>query len=183
MKYKLTLLLTSLMSFGTALANEAEGAHHEPSILDLKYPALNFVILVGFIVYKAKGPLAEMFNKKSEDVKSLMDSAAKQAKDANQKLQELETKIKNLDSESVKISSDYEKDAVNFAKLQSEETATTIARMKRDIESKLEGEKNELNDSLSHDLLSQVVAKTQNAIGTSAELKNKATTNIIAGMK
>ncbi len=181
MKYSFYTLSIFLFSIVNAFAEEA--AHHEPSVMDLKYPFINFVVLVGFIVYKAKKPLSEMFTKKAEDVKSLMESAEKQSKDANQKLQELESKIKNIDSELVKISSDYDKDAATFAKMQGEETETTIARMKRDIEGKLSGEKNELVEQLSHEMLDLVIKNTQNTIGSNKDLKNKATTNIIAGMK
>ena len=182
MKYKFYLLSSIILSVGTAFASE-EAGHHEPSIWDLKYPALNFFVLAGFIIYKAKKPLSDMFTKNAENIKSLMESAEKQAQDANQKLQELQAKIKNLESEVVKINTDYEQDTLNFTKNQSNETATTIARMKRDVESKLAGEKNELNDNLGHELLSLVVSKTQTDIGTNKDLKNKATTNIIAGMK
>lgn len=181
MKYSFYTLSIFLLAITNSFAEEA--AHHEPSIMDLKYPFINFAVLVGFIIYKAKKPLSEMFTKKAEDIKSLMESAEKQSKDANQKLQELESKIKNIDSELVKISSDYDKDAATFAKLQSEETETTIARMKRDIEGKLSGEKNELVEQLSHEMLDLVVKNTQKTIGSNLELKNKATTNIIAGMK
>ncbi len=182
MKYNSLLIFIGFIFTNIVFGSES-GAHHEPSVWDLKYPFLNFVLLAGFIVFKAKKPLAEMFDKKSQDVKTLMESAEKQSRDANAKLNELEGKIKNIETELVKINGDYEKDAVNFAKNQSDETATTIARMKRDFESKLEGEKNELNDSLSHELLSQVISKSKNAINTNSDLKTKATTNIIAGMK
>lgn len=183
MKVKLVTLSLLLLNLTVAFAEEHEAAHHEPSIWDLKYPALNFVILVGFMVWKLKKPLADMFDKKADDVKTLMESAEKQSKDANQKLQELESKIKNIDSELVKINGDYESDVVSFAKNQSTDTQTVIARMRRDVESKLEGEKKELNDELKHDVLNLVVAKTKNTIGSNTELKTKATNNILVGLK
>ena len=109
MKVKLITLSILLLNLTAAFAEEHEAAHHEPTIWDLKYPTLNFVILVGFIIWKLKKPLSEMFDKKADDVKSLMDSAEKQSKDANQKLQDLEGKIKNIDSELVKINGDWQK--------------------------------------------------------------------------
>jgi len=182
-KIKFLLLSVYLFSFATAFAEEQEAAHHEPSIWDLKYPAINFIVLFGFIAWKAKKPLTEMFNKNAENIRALMESAEKQSKDANAKLATLEQKMKNIDSELVKITTDYESDVAAFGKNQIEETQTTITRMKRDVDNKLQGEKKELMDGLSHELLNLVVSNTQNTINGNRDLKSKATNNIIVGLK
>ena len=184
MKVKFLLLIASVLSFATAFAEEAaEGAHHEPSIMDLKYPFINFVVLVGFCVWKFRKPLSEMFDKKSAEVKSKMESADKQSKDANAKLAELESKLKNIDAETTKISNDYATDIASFSKNIATETETTMARMRRDVDNKLAGEKKELMDGLSHELLDLVVNKTQTTIKSNNDLKSKATNNIFAGIK
>lgn len=183
MKIKFLLLSIYLTSFVSAFAEEHEAAHHEPSAFDLKYPALNFVLFAGFIIFKARKPLTEMFDKKASEIRAMMESANKQSADANAKLIELQNKLKNIDAELVKISTDYESDIVNYGKIQNDETTTTLARMKKDIESKLEGEKAELMAELSHELLNLVVSKTKNSINSNNDLKTKATNNIIAGLK
>ena len=76
-----TLLFTSLIS----IAGAEEAVHHEASILDLKYPFINFIILMA-ILSKVVKPLREKFNKQAEEVKSFMESAAKNSKDAEEKL-------------------------------------------------------------------------------------------------
>lgn len=183
MKVKFLLLIASLLSFATAFAEEAEGAHHEPSIMDLKYPFINFVVLVGFCVWKFRKPLSEMFDKNSDNVKTKMELADKESKAANAKLAELESKIKNIDAETTKIANDYASDIASFSKNMANETETTMARMKRDIENKLAGEKKELIDGLNHELLDLVVNKTQTTIKSNSDLKTKATNNIFAGIK
>ncbi len=165
-----------------AVASE-EAAHHEPSVFDLKYSALNFVVLFGFLIWKLKKPLSDMFDKKSEDIKTLMNSAEKQSKDAQERLMQFSTKIKNLDSEIVQINADYESDAINFSKLHKEETETTIARMKRDLLNKLEGEKKELLDELNHEVVSKVVLKAKSDIEKNNELRKNATQKIITELK
>jgi F-type H+-transporting ATPase subunit b len=172
-----------LLNLATAMAEEHEGAAHEASIFDLKFPVLNFVVLVGFLVWKMKKPLSDMFSKKVEEIKSLMDSAEKQNRDAQEKLNSLETKIKNIDSELVKINADYETDVVSFLKNNELEVSSTIARMQRDVQNKIDGEKKELLDELSHEILNKVVMGAQSTIKANTELKNKATNNIIAGLK
>lgn len=163
-----------------AVANE-EVAHvvHEPSIFDLKYAVLNFVVLFGFLGWKLKKPLQDMFDKKSEDVQTLMTSAERQSKDAEARLNEFHAKIKNLHAETTQINSEYESDTLSFAKNLHEETQTSIARMQRDLHGKLEGEKKELLDELNHELLSKIIAKTKNDISTNPEHQKNATKKII----
>jgi F0F1-type ATP synthase membrane subunit b/b' len=159
-----------------------EAAHHEASIWDLKYPFINFIILLA-ILSKVVKPLREKFNKQADDVKSLMESAARNNKDAEEKLNQFQSKIKNLDSEIVKIVGEYATDATQFAKNQSEETQTVIVRMKRDLENKLIGEKTELVDQLNHDLINKVVSGTQATIKNNKEFQVKATQKIVSELR
>lgn len=173
-----SFLIASISS--VALAEEA--AHHEPSVFDLKYPLVNFIILLA-ILSKVIKPLREKFNKSADDIKSLMDSASRNNQDAQERLNNFQAKIKNLDSELVKISTDYESDAAQFAKNQSEETQTTIARMARDLENKLDGERKEMIDELNHDLVNKVVSSTQATIKNNKDFQAKATQKIISELR
>lgn len=177
---KYSVLCSNLLS--VAIASE-EATHHEPSVFDLKYSTLNFIVLFGFLGWKLKKPLSEMFNKKSEDIKTLMTSAEKQSKDAEERLKTYNAKIRNLDAEIVQINAEYDTDTVSFARTQQVETETTIARMKRDLQSKLEGEKKELIDDLNHEMISKVISKAKNEIGASTEHRKNATQKIISELK
>lgn len=172
------ILMASIST--TAFAEEA--VHHEPSVFDLKYPLVNFIILLA-ILSKVIKPLREKFNKSADDIKSLMDSASRNNQDAQERLNNFQAKIKNLDSELVKINSDYESDATRFAKSQSEETQSTIVRMTRDLENKLDGERKELIDELNQDLINKVVFSTQATIKSNKEFQAKATQKIISELR
>ena len=161
----------------------AEAVHHEPSIKDLMYPAINFIVLVGFLVWKLKKPMADMFNKKAADVQSLMTSAAQKNKDAEERLKTLQGKMNNLPSEVSKIQKDYENDVISFSAAQTAETASIISRTKRDLENKIEGEKNELTVKLNEELLNSVIAKTQQTINGSNDMKNRATSKIVSELR
>jgi F0F1-type ATP synthase membrane subunit b/b' len=164
------------------LAGAEETTHHEASILDLKYPLINFIILLA-ILSKVIKPLREKFNKQAADVKSLMESAARNSKDAEEKLNQFQAKIKNIDSELVKITSDYASEAAQFAKNLSDDTQTTIARMKRDLENKIDGEKKELVDELNNDLIHKVIGVTQTTIKANKEFQVKATQKIVSELR
>jgi len=166
----------------TAIAKEG-GAHHEPSIADLTYPAINFIVLVGFLFWKLKKPTIDMFNKKEADVRSLMNSAEEKSKSAKERLNALESKMKNLDSEIAKIKADYEADTNNFAKNQAVETQSTIARVKRDLENKIEGEKTEIIEQMNQDLINKVIEKTQETIRANGEMKTRATQKIVSELR
>lgn len=178
-----SFMFIALAALSTSTAMAAVGAHHEPSIKDLMYPAINFAVLVGFVVWKFKTPLSEMFTKKSNDVSSLMQSAAQKNRDAEAKLKTLKDKMANLGSELNKIQKDYETDVLTFTQTQAVETQTTIARTKRDFESKIEGEKNELVEKLNEELLNSVIAKTQQTINANADMKNRATSKIVSELR
>lgn len=172
----------SILSSFLSLAIANEEAHSAPSVLDLKYPIINFIILL-MILSKVIKPLREKFKKENGEVKSLMESADKNHKDAEARLTLFKNKFSELDSELIKITTDYDTDAAQFAKNQSNETQTIIARMKRDLENKLEGEKKELLDALEHDLLNEVIAKAQSAISSNKNLKAQATNKIITEIR
>jgi F-type H+-transporting ATPase subunit b len=161
----------------------SNGAHHEPSIADLTYPAINFIVLAGFLIWKLKGSMREMFNKKAADVQSLMASAAQKNKDAETRLAELQAKMKNLDAEVNNIVSEYHRDVANFTTAQAQETQGVISRTKRDLENKLEGERNELVEQMNQDLLNTVIAKTQETIKNNGDMKSRATKNIVSGLR
>jgi F0F1-type ATP synthase membrane subunit b/b' len=179
---KYSILCSSLFSAVVALAEE-EAVHHEPSIFDLKYSTLNFIVLFGFLGWKLKKPMSSMFDKKSDDIKTLMSSAEKQNKDAEERLNQFHSKIKNIESEVIKINSEYETDAISFAKMHQDETQTSIARMQRDVQNKLESEKKEMLDVLNHEMVSQVVASAKMNIEKNSELKKNATLKIMTELK
>jgi F-type H+-transporting ATPase subunit b len=167
----------------TTTVGAATGAHHEPSIRDLLYPAINFVVLVGGLVYLLKAKTSAMFTKQAADITSLMNSAAQKNKDAQERLKTLQGKMSNLPSEVSKIQKDYENDVVAFSAAQAAETATIISRTKRDLENKIEGEKNELTVKLNEELLNSVIAKTQQTINGSNDMKNRATSKIVSELR
>ena len=124
-----------------------------------------------------------MFTKQASEVESLMNSAAQKNKDAEERLKTLTAKMSNLNAELTKIQSDYESDVANFTTSTSAETQATIARTQRDLVSKLEGEKNELVEKLNEELLNSVIAKTKQTINGNADMKNRATSKIVAELR
>lgn len=182
-RFPLQLMTLNILAVGVAkAADEAGGAHHEPSISDLLYPAVNFTILVVFLLLKLKKPTTEFFNKKSEEIRSLMSSAEEKSKDANLKLKSLQVKVATLDAEVAKIKSDYVRDAEVFKAEQLKETRSVISRMEKDYDSKLEAERSEFLEGIQTELLNEVITKARGVISESSDMKKRATTKIISGL-
>ncbi len=166
-----------------ASARAAEGEHHEPSVFDLVPPFINFAIFFSIIFFAVRGKLIQHFQSFAEEVKSLMSSAEQKNKDAQEKLQQFENKIKNLDSESVKIKDDYESDYKKFQSSQKEETETTIHRMERDFANKLAGEKAQLVEEMNKELVEAIIEKAKGSLHKNQDLKNKASHKLISSVQ
>lgn len=180
--------LYSFISIGIFLAanvafSSEKTLHHEPSITDLFYPAVNFVVLIGFMIWKLKKPMKEMFEKKAHEIQETVRAAAEKNKDAQEKLSSLQKKMQNLDVEIVQIKKDYEREIISFATALELETKATITRTEKDFENKLSGEENDLVEKLNEDLVNAVIAKTQLAIQGSTEMKNQATSKIVSQLR
>ena len=177
-KYSFMFIALSASAFAAG-----DGANHEPSIKELMYPAINFAVLVGFLIWKLKKPLSEMFIKQASEIEGMMSSAAQKNKDAEERLKLLTAKMSNLNVELAKIQKDYESDVATFTTNQAGETQATITRTQRDLEKKLEGEKKELLEKINEELLNNVIAKTQQTISGNGDMKKRATSNIVSGLR
>ena len=89
------IILISLMVTGTALAG-GKGGHG--SIADLIPPAVNFFILVTFLVIKLKAPIRNLFIKKAEAISETLERANVKSKEAQVMLETQQKKLSNLDN-------------------------------------------------------------------------------------
>jgi len=171
-------LAISLLFSTQALA--AGGGGH---ISELIYPGINFVIFFGFLVWKIKKPLAEMFNQKANEVEEFYKFAEKKNKDAEKKYEEYEDKLKNISTELDIIKSEAQKEEELFLKQSNDEKDKTLERIQRETEARLESEKNAMIKDLETDLIKKIISKTREQIGASSDLKSKVTNNLISGIQ
>lgn len=177
---KSSFIFTALTAVAVAAPADP---NHVPSIKDLIYPTINFVLYAGGAIYLLKPILKNMFDKKAADIVSLMNSAEARSKDAKAKLATYETKMKNLDSEVSKINSDYSSDVQVFAQNASDETKKAIATAVKYTASKIEGEEKSLTEELNTALIASVIEKTKQTINANAALKASATKNIVSELR
>lgn len=157
------------------------GGHHG-SAADLIAPAVNVAILVGFLVWKLKKPLSDMFTKKAEDVANTLERANLKAAEAKTLLEKEEKKLANLANEMKSIHQQAESDVVNFENAINQEVAEKTVKLKIDAKSKIEADKKAIMDELNAQLLDQVISKTKSTIKTNKDYQSKVSTKLLQGL-
>ncbi len=176
---KVLVALITLVS--TAYAG-GSGAGHA-SVADLMWPAINFVLLASFLIWKVKKPLREMFEKNANDVKYIFEHAEKKDKEATIKLTALQEKMGNLEGEKNKIMKSAEKEADDFIAKAERESKDYLRRLEADSDSKLEHEKASRVAQLEENLVDEVIAKAKSKIGSDTSLSDKVSKKLISQIR
>jgi len=179
----LKLLSVSLLGlFNSSTLYAAGGASHG-HITDLIAPAVNFFLLFGFIAFKMKKPLSDMFTKKATDVQELYDEAEEKNKEAQIKLDMYEKKMDQIESEKGEILKAAQRDSMDFEKTSQRETEAVIEKMKKDTDLKIESEKKQMIKTLSMGLIDQVINKAKESIKSDSALQAKVSGRLLAKSK
>lgn len=116
------------------------GGHEEPMSAPFVLMALNFVILM-FILLKFGKPAAKkLASERHDQIKTALDEAAKLRQQAQDKLAEYETKLKDADSEIKKLVEGMRADAEADKARILANAATQSAMMKREAEQRIAAE-------------------------------------------
>ncbi len=175
------VLVTLITLVSTAYAS-GSGAGHG-SVADLMWPAINFVLLASFLVWKIKKPLREMFEKNANEVKYIFEHAEKKDKEASIKLTALKEKMGNLEGEKNKIMKSAEKEADDFIAKAERESKEYLRRLEADSDSKLDHEKATRISQLEENLVDEVIAKAKNKIGSDSSLSDKVSKKLISQIR
>ena len=158
----------------------AAGGSGETHLSDLMWPAINFLILAGFLVFKLKNPVKEMFDKNALLVKETYDFAEGKNKEAEIKLKMYREKLQNFNAEERKAKSDGEKEVKTFRERRTKETEGLLKRLERDAASKIKHEKRILIDELNHAFLDAVINQARSTISNNEDSQKKATKNLLS---
>ena len=134
-------------------------------VADLKWPAVNFVLLITLLFWKAKKPLQAALERNYQEVSSSAEMAAIKDKEGQVRLESYQKKMETLDDERNKIMNEARRDAERYAQKVQEETASYIKRIKSDVASKMAQEKTALTREIVCELIDDVIVRTKKAIG------------------
>lgn len=171
-----------ILGLATKAWSSENGGHHG-SASDLIAPAINVALLVGFLVWKLKGPLHTMFTKKAEDVSNTLERASLKSKEAHMMLENEKRKLTTLSNEIKTINQHAENDVLTFEKNLTKEIEDKTHKLKTDATHKIAADKKALVDDLNAQLLDQVIAQTKQTIKTNKEFQSKASTKLLKGLQ
>ena len=161
------------MLFFTSLSAFAAGGGHG-GLGDLVAPGVNFAILLIFAIVKLKKPMSEHFQNWATQMKTEMDSAEAQSKEAKLKLEANQKKLDQLDSEIEKINQSNEDDMKKFEENFLASLDQKAKQNYADAQKRLELEKQVALNSLGEQVLSQIISQTKNNINGDSGNKTKA---------
>lgn len=150
------------------------------TIIDLRWPAVNFVLLFGTLGFLLRKPVKEMFDKNAEDVTSLFGLAEEKNKEAQIRLDEYNKKMSNLESEKNKILKEAEQNANSFSKEHATETDSLIESLHTDAKSRIESEKVQMGRNLNSGLLDEVISRVKGKISSDKTMQEKATNKLVS---
>ena len=176
----LSKLILGLLIFGCAQAMAAGKGGHDTNVLDLKWPFINFSILLGFLIFKLKKPVKEMFDKNAVVVKETYDYAEGKNKEAEIKLKMYKDKLQNFSATTRKIKGEAEREVRQFEENKVKESGNMVKRLERDAASKIMYEKKLMINNLNHEFLDAVIGQVKTTIGSDKAAQEKATKNLLS---
>lgn len=171
MKYIGIVFSFLLLSFNI-LASATEAGHGEAHISDLTFPVLNFSVLFGFLFFKFRKPLSNMFVKKSDSVKEYYAMADEKNKKAQIKLEMFKGKISELENDVQRIFSNTSVEVEKYLEKKQVDVKSDIEKIQSDVQIKLEVDKREMVRNVEVDLVETILLGAKSKIKADASLQN-----------
>ena len=176
---KRLLILTISLLASAALASGA-AAHHEPSIKDVMWPAINFTLIFGFILWKLRKPVAKNFAHYAESVEEIYHQAKNNQRMAETRQAELEAKLNSFEAMKVKEKEKMDEE-FNMLKVEvAKETAESMEKMKQDSIARLEYEKQQLVRALNTEVVEKIMETAKGEIASTPATRKQVTERLVA---
>jgi F-type H+-transporting ATPase subunit b len=173
--FRFALFLLAISNVAMAAGN----GHGGGSPWDLKWAFFNTVLLFGFLGFKMKTPIKEMFDNNAKSVAELYQFANEKEKEAQVRLESLQNKMSNLQSEKDKIVKEIELDTKNFIDNSEKDLDDYLARLEKDTNAKLSTEKLTLERELNNGLVDEVIALAKTKIKSDSAMSGKISSKIM----
>lgn len=133
----------------------------EPMSPPFVFMILNFLLLLGILVWKGKPAVVQMAAERHDQIKTALDEAAKLRKQAADKLAEYETKLKDADAEIARMVEGMKKDAETDKARILENAAKQSAQLKKDAEARIAAEIEYARAALTREVTAAATAATE----------------------
>jgi len=171
---KLTLL--ALLVIGIAMNvmfGDSGGNGHGFNMNEHGFYVVDFLVFILLIGYFVKKPAKEFLENRHEAVRSEMDEAGKVLSDAQSRLNQYEGQLKGLGDEAKQMSEDFQADGDREKSRLEDETTSTVAKIKRDLETRMNQEnariRGELQTKVCTEALELAEAKIRSSMDKSTQ--------------
>ena len=152
-------------------------------VSDLMFPAINFVILFGFIIFKYKRVISKGYHDKSVELENLLIDAAEADKQASIKLENLQKELSNIESVKAELKSKAKVKLEEQLSNINQEAHKKLEKLKKDTDAKFNQEKNSLVGNLNNRIIDLVIHDTKNIIQGDKDKRKATTKNLISSIQ
>jgi len=157
----------------------AAGGHGSP--FDLLAPAVNVLLLVGFLIWKLRGPVNNFFKSKAEEVKQTLEKAEIRAKEVEKLYREQKEKMDKLPQAITEAEQESVAEVANYKTELETNFKERLEDLNDEAKAKMNAQQSEALSELEELLLNEVIAKTKNQITSDAQLANNVNKNLLEG--
>ena len=149
------LVFLSLL-FMTSIEANAAGKG-SGSVKDLMFPAINFIILFGFIIFKYKNVISKGYKEESIRIENLLTDAAEADKQASLKLASLTSQLNNIENVKKDLKQQANDKLNKQVELINSESILKFNKLKEDMELKYQQEKSSMVSTVNSKILDMVI--------------------------
>jgi F0F1-type ATP synthase membrane subunit b/b' len=164
---KKTMLVIFMLLPVALFAAGKGGSDHHPSIFDLKWPFVNFIMLFSFLFWKIRTPVKNKFDQYASDIKEFYRHAEERIKEANFKYDAAKDKTNNLAGHIQRVEDDTNKLLIEIEDNAKNEAQKELARLRKETNDMFESEKNVKMKRIASELVDLVAAKAKSGFSQS----------------
>jgi len=150
------------------------------SVNDLIFPAINFILLFGFIIYKYKNVMSKGYSDESVRIKNLLSDAAEADKQASLKLDSLKeqlSEIGNLKNDLKEKAASKLNEQVDLIK---QENQIKLKKLNQDKINRFEQEKSNRINNLNSKILDMVISDARDIVSSDSSKRKNTEQNILS---
>ena len=172
----LKLALLGLVVIGivmNVMFGDSGGHGHGFNMNEHGFYVVDFLVFILVIGYFVKKPAKEFLENRHDAVRSEMDEAGKVLTEAQARLDQYEGQLKGLGDEAKQVNQDFHADGDREKARLEDETVSTVAKIKRDLETRMNQEnariRGELPVKVCSEALELAEAKIRSSIDKSTQ--------------
>jgi F-type H+-transporting ATPase subunit b len=156
--------LLNLFAVTAAWASAAEAEHHAPSLNDIWFPLINFLIFAFIIKRYAVPPVREYLRSRREDVVATLDTAAESKRRASALVQDYRWRLAHLDERVQSLQSALRAEGEREGAKLLQDAETLARKIKADARFLAEQEIKMARQQLREEIAEQATAKAREII-------------------